>query len=299
MHPIHRRLDMPEPANSIPEIGATATIGELTVNYHDCGAGDPVLLIHGSGPGVTAWANWRLTIPALEDRFRVIAPDMAGFGYTDPADDVGFSKKMWVDQLTGLLDLLDIGAVSIVGNSFGGAIALEFARTSPDRCTRIVLMGAVGTSFPLTVPLDAVWGYTPSLDAMGQMLPLFVYDKSMVTEDLVEMRYRASVRPTVQERFSKLFPHPRQRWVDALAQSDEALAGIHHPVLVVHGVDDEVIPYDASVRLANLLPNAELHSIENCGHWVQIEQKDAFNAILRDFLSAPEALSELANKPAA
>ena len=70
-----------------PEIANSINAGGIQTNYHDVGNGKPVLLIHGSGPGVSAWANWRLTIPELAKQYRVIAPDMAGFGFSERQPD--------------------------------------------------------------------------------------------------------------------------------------------------------------------------------------------------------------------
>src|SRR3546814_17586693 len=88
------------------EIGKSLVLEVSLTNYHDVGEGAPVLLIHGSGPGVTAWANWRLNIPELAKRFRVIAPDMFGFGYSDSKGRIE-DKQIWVDQIAALLDGLD------------------------------------------------------------------------------------------------------------------------------------------------------------------------------------------------
>ncbi|GAA4113112.1 alpha/beta hydrolase [Nocardioides fonticola] len=286
-----------------PEIGSRFSWGEVAINYHDvagpaagpsgrpsAGTGEdavPVLLVHGSGPGVTAWANWRLVIPELAHRRRVIAPDMVGFGYTD-APTVGFDLDRWVGQLLALLDGLGLERVHLIGNSFGGAVSLHLADRHPERVASLVLMGPVGVAFELTDGLDAVWGYEPSVPAMGHLVrDVFVADASAITDDLVELRYRASVRPGVQERFAALFPAPRQRWVDALALPPERLAGIEAPVLVVHGRDDRVIPLTASERLVGLLPDARLVPIADCGHWVQIEQTAAFLEVVGDFLARP------------
>jgi len=274
---------------SSPEIGQTLNLDGIGINYHDRGDGPPVLLIHGSGPGVTAWANWRLTIPVLERHFRVVAPDMAGFGYTETTQPVACSLPDWADQLRTLLDALEIERTSIVGNSFGGSIALEFAKRNPDRCDRIVLMGAVGTPFPITTGLEAVWGYTPSQENMQELLKVFVANEDLVSEDLVEMRYRASMRAGVQERFAAIFPAPRQRWVEALSQKPKDLAAIRQRVLLIHGVQDKVIPIAASEKLEAQLPNATLLPIQNCGHWVQIEQAEIFTEALLNFLTTSDA----------
>jgi pimeloyl-ACP methyl ester carboxylesterase len=145
-------------------------------------------------------------------------------------------------------------------------------------------MGSVGTEFPLMPGLDRVWGYEPSVENMAELIRLFAYDQSIATEDLVELRYRASIREDVQERFAALFPAPRQRWVDALALDEERLRAISQPTLLLHGTDDQVIPVAVSRRLADLIPDSRLIEISNCGHWVQIEQTDVFLAEVTKFL---------------
>ena len=134
---------MPE---TTPEIGKSLQIKDILINYHDRGAGDPIVLIHGSGPGVTAWANWRLVIPELEATHRVVAPDMAGFGYTVTAADLAMTPEVWVRQIVELMDGLGIEKAVLIGNSFGGAIALAAAARHPERVGGLVLMGAVGTT---------------------------------------------------------------------------------------------------------------------------------------------------------
>ena len=135
------------------EIGKSLVMDNCATNYHDVGEGAAVLLVHGSGPGVTAWANWRLNMPELAKRFRVIAPDMFGFGYSDSKGRIE-DKQIWVDQLVALLDNLGIDKVSMVGNSFGGGITLAFMIAHPDRVERAVLMGPAGLEFPITPALD-------------------------------------------------------------------------------------------------------------------------------------------------
>ena len=269
-----------------PEVGAEVVANGIRTNYLQAGSGNPVVLVHGSGPGVTAYANWRLTIPALAERMRVLAPDMAGFGFTErPAGHV-YGVDTWVDQLVGFLDALELPSASLVGNSFGGAIALRMAARHPERVDRLVLMGSAGVPFPLTEGLDAVWGYQPSPRNMRRLLDIFAYSRELVTDELAEVRYRASIEPGFQESFSALFPEPRQRWVDALATDDAEIRALPHPTLLVHGRDDRVIPPATSLRLLELIPDAQLHVFGRCGHWTQIEWADAFNELVADFLLA-------------
>ncbi len=267
-----------------PEIANSVELNGFTLNYHDQGQGETVLLIHGSGPGVTSWANWRGVIPGLSAKARIIAPDMLGFGYSSCPADLKLTPEVWVDSLIQLLDHLGISQVSVVGNSFGGAIALALASSHPQRVKRLVLMGAVGLSFPITDGLDKVWGYQPSLDAMRGLMEVFAYDHSIINDDLVNMRYQASIRDDVQTRFAQLFPAPRQEGVEMLALPEEALKNLPHQTLLIHGRDDQVIPVELSERMVRLIPRSELHIFGQCGHWVQIERAAEFTRLLTHFL---------------
>ncbi|ALG86084.1 alpha/beta fold hydrolase [Gordonia phthalatica] len=268
-----------------PEIGRSIDVNGVATNYHDQGKGAPVLLIHGSGPGVSAWANWRLTIPTLADRHRVIAPDILGFGYTTRPDGAEYNAETWLDHLVGLIDALGLEKVSVVGNSFGGALAMRLATRHPDRVERLVLMGSVGVLFPITPGLDAVWGYQPSVPAMRRLLDVFAYDERYATDELAELRYAASIRPGVQESYASMFPAPRQRKVAEMAVDESAISAIGCPTLIVHGRDDQVIPLSNSLRLLDLIPDSRLHVFAECGHWVQIEKTAAFNTVVDGFLA--------------
>ncbi|MCY1418029.1 2-hydroxymuconate semialdehyde hydrolase [compost metagenome] len=224
-------------------------------------------------------------IPELSRRARVIAPDMLGFGYTQCPAGRTLDPDAWVGQLIGLLDALDIPSVSVVGNSFGGAIALALAHRHPQRVRRLVLMGAVGVSFPISEGLEKVWGYQPSLAAMRELMGVFAYDQSLINDDLVRMRFEASIRDDVQTRFAQLFPAPRQQGVEMLALPEEALRSLPHDTLIIHGRDDLVIPLEVSERLLRLIPHAQMHVFGECGHWVQIERAQAFTRLLVDFLT--------------
>ncbi|WP_334046575.1 alpha/beta fold hydrolase [Burkholderia cepacia] len=268
--------------SSNPEIGRRIVAGGIDTNYHDVGDGPPVLLIHGSGPGVTAYANWRLTMPALARQFRVIAPDMAGFGETERPAGYRYSMAHWVDHALGLLDALDVERAHVVGNSFGGALALALAIRAPERVGKLVLMGAAGTRFTLTEGLDAVWGYTPSIANMRALLDIFAFDRTLVNDELAKLRHDASVRPGYRDAFANMFPAPRQRWVDALASDETQLRALTHDTLIVHGREDRVIPLESSLKLTEWLPNAQLHVFGRCGHWTQIEHAARFNRLVID-----------------
>ncbi|GEP39421.1 hypothetical protein NPS01_30840 [Nocardioides psychrotolerans] len=275
-----------EAAAESPEIGESVSVDGILTNYHDLGSGEPVVLIHGSGPGVSAWANWRLTLPALAESFRVIAPDVLGFGYTERPPGARYDLSTWTDHLVGFLDALGLDRVSLVGNSFGGALALSLATRHPERVERLVLMGSVGVSFPITAGLDKVWGFEPSLANMRALLDVFAHDHTLVNDDVARLRLAAATRPGVQEAYAAMFPAPQQARVDAMALDEDLVRSIGHPTLLVHGREDRVIPLTTSLRLHELIDDSRLHVFDRCGHWVQIEHATAFNRLLADFLGS-------------
>ena len=273
---------------SNPEIARTGEAGGISTNCHDLGAGSPVLMIHGSGPGVSAWVNWRLVMPSLAERFRVIAPDMVGFGFTERPAGAVYGMDTWIRHAVDLLDALDIEAANIVGNSFGGGLALALAIRHPARVRKLVLMGSVGVHFPITPGLDAVWGYTPSLQNMRRLMDLFAYDRTLVTDELARLRYEASIRPGFQESFSAMFPAPRQRGVDGLTSREADIRALPNETLIIHGREDQVIPLSNSLTLAQWISRSQLHVFGRCGHWTQIEHAARFARLVGDFLSEPD-----------
>lgn len=270
---------------SNPEIANSIRTGAFHTNVHDLGEGAPVLFIHGSGPGVSAWANWRLVLPVLAQTRRVIAPDMAGFGFTERVPGAAYTMDAWVRQALDLLDALDIERADVVGNSFGGAQALALAIRAPHRVRRLVLMGSVGVPFAITPGLDAVWGYTPSFANMRRIMDVFAFDRALVTDELAQLRYEASTRPGFQETFGAMFPAPRQRWVDAMASPEAAIRALPHETLLIHGREDQVIPLATSLTLSQWIPRSQLHVFGRCGHWTQIEHSARFARLVGDFLN--------------
>jgi pimeloyl-ACP methyl ester carboxylesterase len=268
-----------------PEIGATADANGIKTNYLEAGTGDPVVLIHGSGPGVTSYANWRLVLPALAENFRVVAPDMVGFGFSERPANIEYGVQTWADQVVGLMDTLELPKAHLVGNSFGGAIALRIATQHPDRVGKLVLMGSMGVPFPITEGLERVWGYEPSFENMRKVLDVFAYSRDLVNDELAEVRYRGSIQPGFQESFAAMFPAPRQRWVEAMCTPEDEIRRLPHRTLIVHGREDQVIPLQTSLRLMELIDNADLSVFSHCGHWSMIERTADFNRNVSEFFS--------------
>lgn len=271
--------------DAAPGWGKTITALDIGTNFHDEGTGRSVVLLHGSGPGVSAWTNWKKVIPVLAGDFRVIAPDLAGFGYTERKTDLAYDIKLWSRHLIAFLDALGLEKVSLVGNSFGGSLALAVAARFPERFEKLVLMGTPCDKFVMTPGLKAGWDYEPSRENMRKTMQHFPYDPATITDELVEDRYQASLIPGAQEGLRKLLVEPN-------SQGDTPLSGmpvnlvssIEVPTLVLHGREDKVIPVDMGILLARSMPRAELHMFGQCGHWVQAERFEAFVALARTHL---------------
>jgi pimeloyl-ACP methyl ester carboxylesterase len=265
----------------------TIEAGGITTAYLEAGSGPPVLMMHGSGPGVSGTANWQYNIPVLAEKFHVLAPDIVGFGATERPADIVYSLRAWTDHVWAFLDALGIEKTAIVGNSLGGRIALQMATDRPERISRMVLMGSPGVGMSLTEGLQALRAYEPSHDTMRALLRnYFAVDPTLITDELVEIRYEASVADGAYEAYRAMFFDPRHKGSELGITEDEVRA-ITTPTLLVHGREDKVVPVQVSVTMLGLLPNADLHVFSACGHWTQIERAEEFSALVADYLARP------------
>jgi 2-hydroxymuconate-semialdehyde hydrolase/2-hydroxy-6-oxo-octa-2,4-dienoate hydrolase len=271
-------------AGIVPE-PRTIDAGGIETSYLEGGSGEPVIMLHGSGPGVSGLANWQHNIGTLSQRFHVLAPDIVGFGATERPHDIIYSLRTWTDHVWAFLDAHDIEKTAIVGNSLGGRIALQMATDQPDRITKMVLMGTPGVGMTLTDGLAALRAYAPSHDAMRDLLRnYFAVDPAMITDELVEIRYEASIADGAYEAYRAMFFDPRHAGSE-LGITENEVHAIATPTLLVHGREDSVVPMQVSVTMLGLLPNADLHVFSACGHWTQIERADEFTALVSDYLA--------------
>lgn len=256
--------------------------GEIT-HYHELGEGTPILFLHGSGTGVTAAANWWLNLPEISELGRCIAIDSIGYGQSVVAPGTEYGIKEWVRHAVRVLDALGIDKTWIVGNSIGGWVAMQFAIDFPERLLGIVSMGTGGAK-----KTAALSGHAkPELSEAGirRTLEQFVVDKSLVTEELVTLRYQAALNDTASDRLIDVVT-ARDRDRDALPLDFDVLSRLEIPVLLLHGVQDVVIPVSRTWELLNVIPTADAHIFNQCGHWSQVERADEFNAVIKAYLTA-------------
>jgi pimeloyl-ACP methyl ester carboxylesterase len=262
----------------------TIDAGGIETSYLEAGSGETVLMLHGSGPGVSALANWQHNIPTLAQRFHVLAPDIVGFGTTERPEDIVYSLRTWTDHVWAFMDARGMEKARVIGNSLGGRIALQMATDQPDRIAKMVLMGTPGVGMTPTEGLAALRAYEPSHDAMRELLRnYFAVDPAMITDELVQIRYEASIADGAYEAYRAMFFDPRHAGSELGITEDEVRA-IATPTLLIHGREDKVVALQVSVAMLGLLPNADLHAFSACGHWTQIERADEFSAVVSDYL---------------
>lgn len=270
--------------------------GVHRLRVHTSGSPDApaLVLLHGSGPGVSALSNWSHLLPRFAGTYYCVAPDVLGFGdseHPDPAP-VGMADytRLRAESVVHLLDALGIEKAHLVGNSMGGMIALTVALAAPERVDRLVLMGSGGAPVPPTPELISMVTFydDPSVERMARLLPCFVHDPALFGDRLDEIaadRLERALRDDVRRSHLATFDPAGA----PVRFEPDQLAGVQNDVLVLHGREDRMLPVACGYWLAEHLPNAQLHVLPHAGHWIQIEQADRFVAQCSLFLGEATA----------
>jgi pimeloyl-ACP methyl ester carboxylesterase len=275
----------------------TAKLDGLAVHYHEAGTGPSLIMLHGGGPGASAWSNWKQNIGPLAERFHVVMLDQPGYGRSDKPVVEGGMWAFYARVVRDLMDELGIGSAHLVGNSLGGGTTLKFALDYPERAGRLVLMGPAGGTLPLTSPwpsegIKALFSFYappgPSKEKMHALINLMSHTPVPADAELVEERYRAAVDPDAVAFATALFQAFQSG--QAVMVAEELWREVHrieHRTLLTWGRDDRVLPLDGALYMLRYMPDARLHVFPNCGHWAQAEHAVEFNRLVADFLSAP------------
>jgi pimeloyl-ACP methyl ester carboxylesterase len=259
----------------------TLTLGGARLAYTESGSGTPVVWLHGSGPGATGMSNFGRNLPAFQDH-RNIVVDLPGWG-ASPRDTDEPLIFHAASVVRATLDELGIERAHLVGNSYGGAVAMRLAITEPDRVDHLVLMAPGGVlptdAPPWPIGLEHLFGYMaaeePSREAMAAFVRLMVYDQSLATEELIDERYESS-----------LAVHPELPIPPNFGDLTPDLPRISAPTLLVWGREDQTVPLTWAPTILHGIPNAQLRVLPHCRHWVQYERADDFNHIVREFLAS-------------
>lgn len=263
------------------------------MRYHDHGTGPVLLFLHGSGPGVTGWRNFRGVLPTFAEHFRCLVLEFPGFGVTD--DFGGHPMVTAQGAVAPFLDALGVDRVDIIGNSMGGAVGINFAIHHPDRIGKLVTIGGIGTSIFSPGPSEGIrllqeFTEDPTRQRLIDWLRSMVYDEALVTDELIEERWQLATDPETLAAARRMYGKAAfAGMMKAMRASDAPMpwAQMHKvaaPTLLTWGRDDRVSPLDMALIPMRTVPNAELHVFPNCGHWAMIEAKAAFESAVLAFL---------------
>jgi 4,5:9,10-diseco-3-hydroxy-5,9,17-trioxoandrosta-1(10),2-diene-4-oate hydrolase len=275
--------------------GKYAQVGSLKLHYHEAGAehAETVILLHGGGPGASAWSNFGRNLPVFAKHYRTIAVDQPGFGRSDKPTEHPQYFRHSADAVAGLMDTLGIERAHFVGNSLGGGAAVRLALNHGKRAGRLVLMGPGGLSLNVFAP-DPTEGVKnlgrfaahPSRERMEAFLRIMVHDQSLITDELIDDRFAAANTPeslAAMRAMGMSFAQPATYEEGLLWREVHRL---RQRVLLIWGREDRVNPLDGALLALKTIPRAQLHVFGGCGHWAQLEKFDEFNRLALDFLGS-------------
>ncbi|EME54122.1 4,5:9,10-diseco-3-hydroxy-5,9,17-trioxoandrosta-1(10),2-diene-4-oate hydrolase [Amycolatopsis decaplanina] len=269
----------------------------LKLHYHEAGGEHPetVILLHGGGPGASAWSNFGRNLSVFGKNYRTLAIDQPGFGRSGKPTEHPQYFRHSADAVVGLMDELGIERAHFVGNSLGGGTSVRLALNHPKRAGRLVLMGPGGLSVNLFAP-DPTEGIKnlgrfsappgPSREKLEAFLRIMVHDQSLITDELIDERFAAASAPeslAAMKAMGKSFAQPETYEEGMLWREAHRL---RQRVLLIWGREDRVNPLDGALLALKTIPRAQLHVFGGCGHWAQLEKFDEFNRLALDFLGA-------------
>ena len=264
----------------------TILVDGLTTGYLEAGQGDPVVLLHGGEFGVSADIGWERNIAALADHYRVLALDMLGFGESAKVIDFNDGRGMRIRHIARFCDAVGIETAHFVGNSMGAVnLFVDATSEAPLLPARSLTMICGGGEIQRNEYSAALYDYDATLAGMRRIVEALFFDKAYPNDDAyVQRRYESSIAPGAWEalaaaRFRRpgLEPPP-------LPSSKRAYDRIAVPTLVVEGAEDKLLPDGWAAEIAAQIPHGRSAVIERAGHCPQIEQPDAVNELLLDFL---------------
>jgi 2-hydroxy-6-oxonona-2,4-dienedioate hydrolase len=276
-------------------------IQELTtehgvLRYYEAGPADapPLLLLHGSGPGVTGWRNFGANLPALSENFHCFILEFPGFGVSEATKRHPLAAAL--PATVAFLDALGLDKVDVIGNSMGGVVGTRLAIAQPARVGRLVTVGGMGRNIFSPYPGEGLvrlqeFVDDPNRERLVQWLHSMVYDRSIVTEEMIEQRWEHATEPATLASSRMMYSRAAFEAMEVFqAQSPEPpywaeLHKITAEVLMTWGRDDRVSPIDMALLPMRTIPHVELHTLPNCGHWAMIEQKEAWEATVLAFLT--------------
>lgn len=267
-----------------PVAGEYVDVEGVSTFYIKKGTGPAFFMLHGAAPGGCSTVIWRPSIDYFaEAGFTVYAFDQPGFGYTGNPTD--YSMEFRVQHARAFIDQMGVREFHLAGNSMGGYIAGRIALAEQERTKRLVIVASGGLGPPASAEAEAISrehgrelrDFTPSLDNMRQLTRGTIYNRDVVTEELVQHRYEMSIGKNAEAQEGRAAASP-------LRVVNEELRTLRVKTLVVWGNNDRGSPVEKGLLLCQSIPGAEFHVFDRCGHWPMWDHTVRFNTLVRDFL---------------
>jgi 2-hydroxy-6-oxonona-2,4-dienedioate hydrolase len=263
------------------------------MHYHEAGSGQPLILLHGSGPGVYGWANFNGNLATYARHFRCFVIDMPGYGRSAPP--TGHPIDAAVAATVAFMDRLALPSAGLLGNSLGGIVASRVAAEHPDRVSKLCMIGGIGLNLFTTFPnegINLLVEFTEQLtrERLVSWLRSMVHDPSLITEELIEDRWKRATDPATLEVSRRIYSRAAMQYLAATqfeTQPWQHLPKIRCPTLLTWGRDDRVSPLDRAILPMRIIPRCELHTFHDCGHWAMIERKLEFESVTLAFFQRP------------
>jgi 2-hydroxymuconate-semialdehyde hydrolase len=264
----------------------TVVVDGLVTGYLDAGAGEPVVLLHGGEFGASAELGWERTIGALAERYRVLAPDMLGYGDSAKVVDFVDGRGLRIRHIARFCDVVGVKAAPFVGNSMGAINLLtDLVSDAPVLPVSRLVLICGGGQIQRNEHADALYEYDGGVEGMRRIVTALFHDPAYASDDAyVQRRHASSTAPGAWEaiaaaRFRRpgLTPPPTP-------STDRAYERISVPTLVVEGGADKLLPAGWAADIAGRITGARSTVVENAGHCPQLEQPDVVNGLLLDFL---------------
>jgi 4,5:9,10-diseco-3-hydroxy-5,9,17-trioxoandrosta-1(10),2-diene-4-oate hydrolase len=251
------------------------------MHYVERGKGPAVVLVHGSGPGANGHSNFKRNIgPIAEAGYRVLVPDMIGFGWSSKPD-IDYPLDLFVTTLLEFLEGVGVKRCTLVGNSLGGAISIKASLDRPGLVEKLVMMGTGGiesreTYFAMPgirAMVSQFVGAGFDKPALRELLEMLAFDPRVVDDALLEERWNVLQTQPKAVLARMLIPDLSPRLID-----------ITCPVLGFWGVEDHFCPVSGANKILAAVGDSRMVLLAHCGHWAMLEYPDLFNRYVVDFL---------------
>jgi 4,5:9,10-diseco-3-hydroxy-5,9,17-trioxoandrosta-1(10),2-diene-4-oate hydrolase len=272
---------------------AQVQVGNRSIHYSELGQGFPVIMLHGGGPGASGLSNYSKNVEELAKKFRVIVPDLAGYGQSTKGVDRADPFGDHANTMLGFMAVLGIESAHLIGNSLGGATALRMALDESSKVNSLILMGPGGVGTTRALPtkglnklLNYYTGEGPTIEKLREFIREYlVYDGAAVSEAMIAERFKSSIDPEVIAAPPLRRPAgiPNFRLWDFTR--DPRLSRCQVPALVLWGTEDLVNRPIGAQQLQSRMPNCDVVLFSKTGHWVQWERTHEFNAMSLAFMA--------------